>query len=150
MNQLQGRNEVEQNKILTNAGMDFVRSQPREASLLFIRKFFYFWWFSPHTGLFYPRSWLNAYLAYYLVVVCLAALGLWTCLRATTPAVRNLAEIFLLLAATYSVTQAIFYVEGRQRWQLELLLLIFASAGLLRLLALTRPGSVQARASMVE
>jgi dolichyl-phosphate-mannose-protein mannosyltransferase len=131
---IQGRNEVEQNKVLTSAVMDFVRERPREATLLFAKKLFYFWWFSPHTGLFYPRSWLNAYGAYYLVVACLAALGLWECLRATAPAARTLAHMVVLLAATHSVTQAMFYVEGRQRWQVELLLLIFTSAGIFRML----------------
>jgi 4-amino-4-deoxy-L-arabinose transferase-like glycosyltransferase len=146
LDRIEGRDEVEQNRILTSAVLDFVRTHPREVGVLFVKKLFYFWWFSPHAGLFYPRAWLSFYVAYYGVVVFLALIGLLVSLRSQAPAARNLAEVFLLLAIPYSVTQAMFYVEGRQRWQIELPLLMFAAKGMFSVLppfATVREPSVQ-------
>jgi hypothetical protein len=39
----------------------------------------------------------------------------------------------VLMAAFVSITQAAFYAEGRHRWQLEPMLLLFAATGFLRL-----------------
>ncbi len=135
IDRLAGHNEVEQNRILTDEVIGFVQQHPTEAVRLFAKKLFYFWWFSPHAGLFYPPAWLIAYRAYYLAILCFAAVGLTTALRSSTGAAARLAQLFLILAASLCVTQAVFYVEGRQRWQLELLLLVFTSTGILRMVA---------------
>ena len=48
------------------------------------------------------------------------------------------AGLFLLLAMTTPVTQALFFVEGRHRRQIELLMLAFTAYGLRSLLDLRR------------
>ncbi len=133
-------NEVGQNWLLTEASMQFIRENPAEAARLFIRKTFYFWWFSPHTGLLYPQRWLNAYKVYYTLVLFLAVWGLVEAFRSARPGSRKAAILFLLIAGSVSVSQSLFYVEGRHRWQIEPLLLLFTAVGAARLLQLLNPG----------
>lgn len=136
---ISGASEIDQNRIFTAAAMEFVRNHPGSAFVLFVKKLYYFWWFSPHTGLFYPAAWLITYRVYYGVVLLFALVGLVVSLRSPRPHVRAGAILFLLMAGALSVTQALFYVEGRHRWQVEPLLLIFTAVGALRLLSYLRP-----------
>ena len=124
---LVGRHEVAQNELFMTAAIRFMRDDPGAALHLFARKLYYFWWFSPHAGLRYPAGWRTAGMAHYVVIALAAAAGLVAALRSKRPAARRAAGLFLLLAVTTSVTQAAFYVEGRHRWQIELLLLAFTA-----------------------
>jgi hypothetical protein len=45
--------------------------------------------------------------------------------------------MFVLIGVSYSITQAVFYIEGRHRWQIEPLLLVFSAPLLLQLARLT-------------
>jgi hypothetical protein len=126
-----GANEIEQNKIFVVAVLDYVRDDPAAAFLLFLKKLYYFWWFSPHSGLLYPAGWVVIYKFFYSLILFFAVVGLLDSLRSTRPSVRCGAFLFLLMVVSVSVTQALFYVEGRHRWQVEPLLLVFTAAGLL-------------------
>lgn len=128
--QLSGATEVEQHELLTRAATDFWRGKPAEALGLFAKKLAYFWWRSPQGGLLYPSHWTMAYQGYYAVVAGFALAGLFACLRGS-PAARAGASVFLLFAASFSVAQAVFYIEGRHRWQLEPVLLVFTAVGMM-------------------
>ena len=130
---LAGKNELVQNQLFLREATRFMRDEPGEAARLFVRKLGYFWWFSPHAGLLYPASWTALYMADYLVILGSAVVGLVAALRSARPEARWAARLFLLLAVTLSLTQAAFYVEGRHRWQLELILLAFTAAGIVKL-----------------
>jgi dolichyl-phosphate-mannose-protein mannosyltransferase len=129
---LRGADEVEQNHILTIAAVQFMRESPGEALVLFAKKLWYFVWFSPHAGLLYPTWWLQAYVTYYAAMLGAALIGLVVAVRARSR--PDLVVPFVLLVATVGVTQAIFYVEGRHRWEIEPLLLMFSAVGLATLL----------------
>jgi hypothetical protein len=137
---INGTGEIDQDRILRGAVLDFARNDPAEAFLLVLKKIYYFWWFSPHSGLLYPAIWLAAYKVYYSVILFFAVIGLLVSLRSARESVRTGTTLFLLLAGSVSLTQALFYVEGRHRWQAEPLLLVFTAAGFLYLLR--RSGSV--------
>ena len=79
----------------------------------------------------YPGGWLAIYKVYYSLVLGFALLGLAIGLRSSRPATREGAVLFVLLASSVSLTQALFYVEGRHRWQLEPLMLTLAAVGIL-------------------
>lgn len=128
-----GMNEVEQNAAFTAAALDFIRNDPAAFVTLLVRKLKYFWWFSPHTGLFYPAGWTTVYRIYYSAIVGLALFGFAISAFSKSTSSRTCAQVFLLLAGAISVSQALFYVEGRHRWQIEPLLLVFATAGAVRL-----------------
>lgn len=126
--QVVGRDESWQNEFLTAEVIRFVRAEPSAATALFAKKLWYFWWRSPHVGLLYPNAWTAVYFVYYSAVAAAGLTFLAMLLRVEKAAVRQGAQLFLLLALAYSVTQALFYVEGRHRWQIEPLLLLFAAA----------------------
>lgn len=125
---LAGANELQQHRILSAAALEFVRTEPWQVMALFVKKLGYFWWFSPHAGLSYPPWWLHAYVPYYIAVVLTALVGLVVALR--SPRTRDAAELFLLMAAVLAMAQAVFYVEGRHRWEIEPLMLIFSAVGI--------------------
>lgn len=131
-----GRNEIDQNRVFMAAALEFAANDPAAAFLLFLKKIYYFWWFSPHTGLRYPTKWAIAYTIYYSVILFFGVVGLLLSLRSTRRSVRTGATLFLLIAASISATQALFYVEGRHRWAIEPLLLVFTAAGCLYFLRL--------------
>ena len=124
-----GRDEMAQNRLFMTAALRFMRDEPTAALRLFIRKLYYFWWFSPHAGLLYPAGWRVVAVAHYVAIVLVATIGVMAALRGGRSIARRTAGLFLLLAVTMSLTQAAFYVEGRHRWQVELLLLAFAAVG---------------------
>lgn len=129
--QIVGMSELEHNVFFSREAMAFIRSNPGGAGVLWARKILYYWWFSPHAGLHYPAGWLAIYKIYYGLVLGFAALGLAIGLRSSRSASRDGSVLFVLMAFSVSLTQALFYVEGRHRWQLEPLMLIVAAVGIL-------------------
>ena len=123
-----GMNEIEQNEYFTARVRRWIESNPGTAATLFVNKLRFYWWTSPHTGLHYPAAWTRVYLVYYSVVLALGIFGLWRAMRAA-PLSREAARLFIVMAVCASVTQAAFYVEGRHRWQLEPMLLLFTAYG---------------------
>lgn len=128
-----GMNEVEQNAAFAAAALDFIRNDPAAFLTLFAKKLKYFWWFSPHTGLLYPATWTTLYRIYYATILVLASIGFGISASSKSTPSRTCTQVFLLLAGAISVSQALFYVEGRHRWQIEPLLLVFATGGAVRL-----------------
>ena len=134
--QLAGRNEVEQHRLLSETAWRWAREHPAQAGALYIRKLGFFWWRSPHTGLLYPSAWTRLYLAYYLGIMALALLGLAAGLTRGSADVKTAAMLLIGFALADSMTQAAFYVEGRHRWQLEPLFLMFTAAGAAQMLTM--------------
>ncbi len=127
--ELFSRNELEQNKVLFEDGKKFILSHPFRFTELFLKKIYYFWWFSPTTGLFYPRQYLILYKGYYFIILLFAIMGLFKVFSSRGFINRSkcalLAGCFLFI----SLSHALFYVEGRHRWVIEPLLIIFSVAG---------------------
>ena len=126
-------NEVEQSEYFSSKAQSWIATEPQAASALFLRKLWYFWWSSPHTGLLYPHQWTQIYTSYYSLVVLLALVGLATAAGTMSRAGREAAVVFVIMALFGSMTQAMFYVEGRHRWHFEPMLLLFAAVGCDRL-----------------
>lgn len=121
-------NELAQSRWFTDQAIAFITAHPAQAAKLFVIKFYTFWWFSPHTGTIYARSWLEAYRAYYSAVLILALAGVWAAVRAETQARRRLLLVGLFLLGL-SLLQSAYYVEGRHRWAIEPLVLLVAGGG---------------------
>jgi hypothetical protein len=129
-----GLNEVQQNRAFVGAAIEFINSHPGEFVRLYVDKLRFFWWFSPRSGLLYPAPWTLIYKLYYSVVLAFAVVGIAVAWRSTRPPTRAGAQAFVLLAVGISATQALFYVDGRHRWELEPLLLIFTAVGIVAVL----------------
>jgi hypothetical protein len=119
--------EIDQNDLFSSEAIHFVRREPGEFVTLFAAKLWYFWWQSPHMGLLYPPLWTTIYMAYYAVMALAALAGLLYFSRSPRTSTFHGVVMFVLIAASYSATQALFYVEGRHRWQIEPLILVFSA-----------------------
>jgi hypothetical protein len=137
--QLATMNEAEQNSVLTVAALAWMAENPLQFTALFARKLSYFWWFAPSTGRTYPESWTFVYEVYYAAILISGAIGVVYLFRTKTPDYHRLAMMFTLILVCYSMTQALFYVEGRHRWEIEPLLLVLAVVGITHLREMPRP-----------
>jgi hypothetical protein len=129
-----GKNEVQQSRAFYDAGLEFIKSYPREFVRLYVDKLLFFWWFSPRAGLLYPAPWTLLYKLYYSVVLTFGVIGIAVAWRSARPLTRAGAQTFVLLAVGVSASQALFYVNGRHRWELEPLLLVFTALGIMTML----------------
>ena len=123
-------NELEQNREFRETAVSFMRANPVAAFHLFLKKMVYFWWFSPHVGLLYPLKWLRVYAMYYGALLVFSMAGLVISAISPRSSARKGTVLFALAAFSVSCSQAIFYVEGRHRWEIEPLLMMFAAVGL--------------------
>jgi hypothetical protein len=125
---LAGKDEHEQMAAFRDAALTFIRTQPRRAAELYVHKVAYFWWSSPHTGIWYPARWKRVYEAWYLAFIGAAILGLVTLARGD-PARWAVAQLVFWLAVSFSAGQAVFYIGGRHRWTIEPLVGLLSAAG---------------------
>ena len=125
---LAGRDELEQMEAFREAALTFIRTQPRGAAELYVRKLGFFWWRSPDTGRWYPGGSVAAYQAWYLVFLGFAVIGVVT-LAQGPPRPWAVARLVLWLGLTFSAGQALFYIGGRHRWTIEPVLGLLSAAG---------------------
>jgi 4-amino-4-deoxy-L-arabinose transferase-like glycosyltransferase len=111
-----------------DAAVQFIRDNPRSTATLYLEKLKAFWWGSNATGSFYPSQWSVLYGAWYLAILLMAAVGIWRAFR--EPATTETAALVLSTLVLVSLTQAVFYVEGRHRLAVEPLLLVMSGPGL--------------------
>lgn len=128
---LQNLDELGQVKYYKNYFLNFVKEEPLLFMQLFIKKFYYFWWFSPHAGILYSKSWLYTYKLYYGVLFFLFIIGLYSCLKDRS----HIPIIFMLCAYMLSLAflHAIVNVDTRHRWTVEPIVIIFSSIGFFNL-----------------
>ena len=119
--------EWEQSEFLKEEALRFMKDHPRRTILLFWKKWIAFWWQAPQTGIKYPPFWKKAYFVYYPFVLLLAALGMRQAPLFGTANVRAASVLILVLFLIVSLTQSLFFVEGRHRWALEPILLVFSA-----------------------
>ncbi len=122
--------EIGQNDLFEKEAWAFIHRNPGAAFKLFFRKWVAFWWFSPTTGIYYPPAYSRWYRVYQLAILCLAFLGFWSVRRRLFSPAVALPVAFLLSVTCF---QSLFYVEGRHRWAVEPVLLLFTACGALSL-----------------
>ncbi len=134
--QVETMDEMGQDRFFRERVREFFQAHPGEALRLYAKKFRAFWWFSPQTGLLYPPEYRRWYERYYGVIAGLGLLGLWTLRRKLfTPPLGLLVGFSLSIA----LIQSIYYVDGRHRWTVEPILLLFAAQGMLNIRSWTLP-----------
>ena len=139
------KNELEQNRLFWEEARRYVAQHPGTFVRLLGQKLMAFWWFSPTTGAQYPRWYLVGYQWWYVSLLGLMIYGAWRGLNHATWEVRHSTWLLMLVCITISVGQCLFYVEGRHRWAIEPLLLVFAGKGLDELLRRYAPGYAPVR-----
>ena len=126
--------ELAQSQWFMRQALAFIKVNPGFAVRLTFVKFFHFWWFAPQTGVLYPAAWREVYLAYYVGILALAALGVWRLSQMSAPA-AGLAALVGAFLLGLSALQSLYYVEARHRWAIEPMLLVLSGGGAAGLLA---------------
>ena len=112
----------------------FIASHPTFFAKLVAKKIFYFWWFSPQTGLWYPPLWTSVYKVYYAAVLLFFVGGSYHALSRLRGEKRSYIIALFAFFALVSICHGLYYVEIRHRWAIEPLMLMLASYGLVCLL----------------
>jgi hypothetical protein len=112
--------EAELDRRLLQAGLDYMRQEPRTWLTLMGRKVVAFWWFRENLGAAYEKSWTRSYKPFYLLILILVVPGLALSLRQW----RRYSLLYLLFGFTALIYIA-FEVTTRYRWEIEPFFLIF-------------------------
>lgn len=134
--------EIAQHDLFIRTAKTYIAKHPGAFLTMFIKKFYYFWWFSPQAGLLYPSFWSSIYKVYYTIILIFAAVGIAVNFK------RRHKDIYLLMILTFlfsllvSLVHSFYYTEIRHRWQIEPFLLLWASYAITTLI---RSRSPQAR-----
>ncbi len=137
-NKMATMDELSQQEFLRRKAWGFIRSNPRQAFTLFIKKLLIFWWFAPTSGYRYPHFYLPIYKLFYLATLLFGLLGFSWGVRQADPYLHERMAFLICIAIGFSLVQSLYYVEIRHRWAIEPLLLVFAGGGISRTLALAR------------
>ncbi|MBU1007072.1 MAG: glycosyltransferase family 39 protein [Candidatus Omnitrophica bacterium] len=125
-----GKSELVQRDVFMKEAFGFIKKNPDQAIKLFVKKFYHYWWFSPQSGILYLKSWLSIYKIYYTIIIMLGGIGLYKAFCIHDPRVLQGVCLLLLMLLAISLAQSLFYVEGRHRWAIEPIILIFSANGI--------------------
>lgn len=123
--------EIEQDALFWEDAANFIKSHPLKFISLTVTKFYYFWWFSPHSGIIYPGSYLAIYSILYSMCLIFAAMGILFVLAPNAAKLKEDVYLLILFSLIISLSQSFFYIEGRHRWVVEPFLLIFTANGII-------------------
>lgn len=124
--------EMQQKKFFEDEALHFIRANPIAAATLYLKKVYYFWWFSPQSGITYPNSYLAVYKYFYTILVSFFILGVGFAIASSKRETMESSWILISVPLTICLAQSVFYVEGRHRWLIESIMMIFFSYGALR------------------
>ena len=143
LDKFKAMNELEINTYLMDDAVSYVKSHPWIFLSRWAKRFYYFWWFSPSAGMFYPPQWFVLYRAFYIFMLVTAMYALISIIAGRKkmkntylPGVYLMAVFVLLISAT----QTLFYIEGRHRWVIEPMLMIFSSWTIIRIIGFKERG----------
>lgn len=119
--------ELDRHETFMGEAWKFIADDPWAAARLFARKLRTFWWQIESAPGDYPAMAARGYEWIFRVELVLALLGAFLALR--SPDRRAAAGLCLALIVAISLLQSAFYVQGRHRFLIEPLLLIFTAIG---------------------
>lgn len=135
--------EIGQMRLFLETGGRYIIEHPWKFVWNVAKRLIYFAWFSPTTGILYPRLYLHVYQVYYVAMLLAAGLGLFHLGQRLRAGDRGTWITLGLLAAVWisvGLTQSIFYVEIRHRWGVEGLMLVMSASGIVLCAHLARTG----------
>jgi len=128
---------MDRHAVFMSESWRFIRAEPRAALVLYAMKMRTFWWRIDSDPADYPRAASVAYATVYRTELALALVVAVMLLRSgprtSGSADRASAALVLALLIAVSALQCAFYVQGRHRFLIEPLLLVFTAAGVVTL-----------------
>lgn len=134
---LSQKDEMSQQNIFRNEALSFIAENPSKSMTLYIKRLFYFWWFTPTQGNLYPKIYFEIYKIYYKLLLVIILFSLFNILFLPNSIDKNAVALIFSIPLALSLVQGLCYIEGRHRWEIEPLLLLFAAHGI-RLLFLKK------------
>ena len=131
---LQNGTEIDRQDVFWKEAMSYLRQNPWEGVTLLGEKLKTFWWKIESNPGDYSQVASFAYEVIYRTELALALVGAAFLYRARPPVIsrdRMAAGFALSLMVAISLLQSAFYVQGRHRFLIEPLLLMFSACGLL-------------------
>lgn len=125
--QLPIMSEIELDRALYRAGLEYIQQHPADWLQLVGQKLVSFWWFRPNLGSnpLYREQWTALYRYQYVPLFALAVVGVAISGRQW----RRYALLYAILII-YTLVHLAFNVLTRYRWEIELLMLLFAALAL--------------------
>lgn len=125
---LSQNDEIKIETIFKKYATQYVKEHPKDFIKGLFYKAFHFWWFYPHTGSAYPRSYLFAYKLFYSVLLGFTFAGLWVCHKKHLWKAEMIFPLVLVLGIWGAHTMN--FMEMRHRWTVEPIMLIFTSVAI--------------------
>lgn len=130
-----GKDEIQQNRLFKAKAFAFIKKHPMIFLNLFFKKVYYFFWFSPQTGILYSKTALLVYKLFYIPVAVFALYSIYLVFQnGRILEVKLILPLFLIVSI--AIAQSMFYIEGRHRWAIEPIIMIFTANGFLNFLKL--------------
>jgi len=127
LRRLYSLNEIGQYNLFYSETKKFVQKNPGFFLRMIARKFCFFWWFSPQTGLTYASGWKYIYTYFYLFFAFFFLTGLFLSFASSSFRPYILPVCFFI--AVVSLAHSFYYVETRHRWMVEPLMSVVAGFG---------------------
>jgi len=126
--------EMQFRDLMISESWRFVKKDPLRILKLCALRFYYFWWSSPVSGRApkyeYPEKYVLLYAIYYIPVLLIFLYQAFFIARAAlrkSSSYLSKESLILLSLLALTIPHVIFYPEGRHRFAIEPLLLIFVS-----------------------
>lgn len=129
-NKVYSLDEIGQKEFFEKEALVFIKNNPWLSVKFYFKRLYYFWWFSPQSGILYPKIFLVAYRCLYSILLFFSVLGLIFAFRSKIKALKDNAWLIIFVFMAICLSQSLFYTEGRHRWLIEPLLIIFFVYGI--------------------
>jgi hypothetical protein len=130
---LRNMDESQQYDYFKYHAIEFIKENPFRFIRLTFDRLYYFWWFSPYTGLEYPKYYFTIYKVFYICILLSAFWGIYDPALYKTEDQRMMLLIIFIAILVICLLQSLVYVHYRHRASIELFIVLFAANGINRL-----------------
>lgn len=127
---LSQKDEIAQQNIFKEEAVNFIVRNPVKSVILYIKRLFYFWWFTPTQGSLYPKIYFVIYKIFYKISLVFIFVSLFNIFLRFNSIDKAVVTLIFSIPILLSLAQGFYYIEGRHRWEIEPLLLLFAAHGI--------------------
>lgn len=139
-NKILTASEIRKDALFKEEAFRFIAEDPAGFLWRFLKKFYFFWWFTPtYAAKYYewvPPPLVELYRLLYGNMLAFAILGVWSVTREGVAGVRRITLFLLSVPILIAVIHSISYVEGRHRVLVMPIIMILTAYGIITLQSL--------------
>lgn len=129
--------ELQQRDLFKAEALRFITENPGTFLWNTLKKFYYFWWFTPTYGSWHsswiPHQLIMLYPVLYAVILAFALYGFSSIIRDQKPHMQRTMLYLLIVIISIGIIHSIYYVEGRHRVLVMPIILILTAHGIVAL-----------------